>query len=423
VLKEKKWGVLLGLLLAALGMSLILPACTSDQNDGANSTDEADTGVDFNDAPLTMNPADSQVGLAKIQHFVFILQEDRSFDSYFGNYPGAEGVSKGIALTDPLDGTRVPWYHNANDIDTAGPHSLESAVRDINGGQMDGFLNESYNAVSAGLGAALDPKGVMGYHDYREIPNYWNYAMLYVLQDNLFAPTGFSSLALQLSRLAQQGDHSPISLSPSPVASDSDEITRLFTSGSFEWKYYQGSEQAQKKSDPNSTLQDGAQFYMDARQGRLPQVSWITPSSGVSEAPPASVRKGMAYVTGLINAVMQGPEWYSTAIFVSWDNWGGFYDHLAPPPFLEYNSAIRVPGLVISPYAKQNFVDHQTYSLESWLRIVEERFQASSAASGNSNISDMQAAFDFNQRPRVPIILAPTEGGSIFPQPLQHPEL
>jgi phospholipase C len=403
MLKEKKWVSWVALLALALSISLILAACGADGDDdspgkiGANpgdSDDESASAFDVGEVPLMMLPSDSQVGLAKIQHFVFILQEDRSFDSYFGTFPGVEGIVAGTALTNPLDRSKVTLYHDSNSVDSGAPHSLEDAVRDINGGKMDGFLQNQ----------EVNPKDVMGYHDYREIPNYWNYAMLYVLQDHLFAPSEFSSLASQLSSLAGQGN------TVSPKTGIFDEISRLLNSRKFDWKYYDGG-------------QNSAQFNLDARQGKLAEVSWVVPSAEVSEAPPASVRKGMAYVTGLVNAIMQGPEWYSTAIFISWDNFGGFYDHLAPPPFLEYTSAIRVPGLIISPYAKQNFIDHQTYSLESWLRIVEERFGVTQAASGNSSIVDMQDAFDFTQRPRVPIILAPTEGGSIFPQPLQHPEL
>jgi phospholipase C len=82
----------------------------------------------------------------------------------------------------------------------------------------------------------------------------------------------------------------------------------------------------------------------------------------------------MAYVTGLVNAVMQGKDWDSTAIFIAWDDWGGFYDHVVPPKVDEFGYGIRVPGLIISPYAREGYVDHNTYSFESWLKIVEERF-------------------------------------------------
>jgi phospholipase C len=106
------------------------------------------------------------------------------------------------------------------------------------------------------------------------------------------------------------------------------------------------------KGDPAQfgRLVDTSQFYEDAKKGRLPQVSWIIPSSKVSGHPPSSIKEGMAYVTGLVNAIMESPEWNTTAVFISWDDWGGFYDHVAPPKVDEYGYGIRVPGIVISPY-------------------------------------------------------------------------
>jgi phospholipase C len=162
-----------------------------------------------------------------------------------------------------------------------------------------------------------------------------------------------------------------------------------------------------------------AQFYTDAAAGTLPQVSWVIPSGAVSEHPPAGVREGMAYVTGLIDSIMQGPDWNTTAIFLAWDDWGGFYDHVVPPKVDQYGFGLRVPGLVISPYARQDYKDHNTYSFESWLKIVEERFGVKSLTARDANAKDMLADFDFTQQPRQPVILSATRAGSPYPQPLQ----
>jgi phospholipase C len=123
----------------------------------------------------------------------------------------------------------------------------------------------------------------------------------------------------------------------------------------------------------------------------------------------------MAYVTGLVNAVMEGPDWDSSAIFISYDEWGGFYDHVAPPRVDQFGLGLRVPGLVISPYAKRGFVDHQTYSPASWLRIVEERWHIAPLTSRDGVASDMLDSFDFSQLSRQPIVLAPTTRGSPYP--------
>jgi len=103
-------------------------------------------------------------------------------------------------------------------------------------------------------------------------------------------------------------------------------------------------------------------------------VSWVVPNHTVSEHPPARVSAGQAYVTSVINAVMQGPDWNSTAIFLAWDDWGGFYDHVVPPRVDENGYGLRVPGMVISPYARQGFIDHRTLSFDAYVKFIEDDF-------------------------------------------------
>ena len=161
-------------------------------------------------------------------------------------------------------------------------------------------------------------------------------------------------------------------------------------------------------------------FYKAAKNGTLPAVSWIDPTGSVSEHPPALVSSGQAYVTGLINAVMQGPDWDSTAIFLSWDDWGGFYDHVKPPVVDENGYGLRVPGIVISPYAKQGYIDHQDLSHDAYAKFIEDDFlggqRLDPATDGrpdprpdvrenNPALGNLASDFDFNQTPRSPVIL------------------
>jgi phospholipase C len=169
-----------------------------------------------------------------------------------------------------------------------------------------------------------------------------------------------------------------------------------------------------------TNVQSLSRFFADAKSGRLPAVSWIAPNATVSETPPARVSTGQTYVTGLVNAIMRSPDWRSTAIFLAWDDWGGFYDHVVPPAVDQNGYGMRVPALVISPYARSDYIDHQTLSFDAYLKFIEDDFLAGQRldpfADGRpdarpdvrenvSVLGDLAADFDFAQPPRAPLIL------------------
>src|SRR3990172_5326357 len=131
------------------------------------------------------------------------------------------------------------------------------------------------------------------------------------------------------------------------------------------------------ENDQVGNVQTDNNYFKDAENGTLPSVSWVIPGRGYSEHPSGgddNLQDGMAHVTRVINAAMEGPDWNSTAIFLTWDEWGGFYDHVEPPKVDINGYGIRVPGLVISPYAKKGFIDHQTLSFDAYLKFIEDRF-------------------------------------------------
>jgi phospholipase C len=163
-----------------------------------------------------------------------------------------------------------------------------------------------------------------------------------------------------------------------------------------------------------------ANFYADARNGTLPAVSWITPAEAVSDHPPAPVTAGQAYVTGLVNTIMRSTSWSSTAIFLAWDDWGGFYDHVVPPKVDVNGYGLRVPGLVISPYAKRGFIDHQVLSFDAYLKFIEDDFLGGQRLNPKTDgrpdprptvresvkiLGDLRKDFDFTQMPRRPLLL------------------
>jgi phospholipase C len=182
-----------------------------------------------------------------------------------------------------------------------------------------------------------------------------------------------------------------------------------------------------KEDGELKNVQSIRKFYAAAASGHLPAVSWITPTQAVSEHPPALVSRGQAYVTGLINAVMRGPDWNSTAIFLTWDDWGGFYDHVAPPRVDQNGYGLRVPALVISPYARKGFIDHQTLSFDAYVKFIEDDFLGGQRIDPKTDgrpdprpdvrenakiLGDLTADFDFNQPPRPPLILPADTGGN-----------
>ena len=161
-------------------------------------------------------------------------------------------------------------------------------------------------------------------------------------------------------------------------------------------------------------------FYSAARKGTLPAVTWITPSQSVSEHPPGLVTAGQTWVTRQINTIMSGPDWKSTAIFLAWDDWGGFYDHVKPPVVDGEGYGIRVPALVISPYARQGYIDHQVLSSDAYLKFIENDFlhgqrldphtdgRPDSRPNVRENVKilgNLARDFDFTQKPRPPLLL------------------
>ena len=458
---------------------------------------------------VTLSVAD----VHKIKHVVVIMQENRSFDQYFGSYPGADGIP-GVAgnpgtvpcVPDPAhSGQCVMPFHNTTDQNYGGPHGQSSAIADMNcadfasrtGCQMDGFVGQAESGSNCGsdptnpqcspcsgasAGACND---VMGYHDGSDIPNYWTYAHDFVLQDHMFEPNASWSLPSHLYMVSGWSAFCTDPLNPASCTNalqnpngdaakggENDgalhyawtDMTYLLHKAGISWGYYvfngtePDCEQDQAMTcqpvpqnvktpgiwNPLPSFTDVAQdqqggniqsltnFYTAAKSGTLPAVSWIDPTGKVSEHPTALVSAGQTYVTGLINAIMQGPDWNSTAIFLSWDDWGGFYDHVVPPSVDANGYGLRVPGMLISPYAKQGMIDSQVLSHDAYNKFIEADFlggqQLNPATDGrpdprisvreaSSQLGDLTSEFNFSQSPRAPVILPVCPTTDLTPTP------
>jgi phospholipase C len=172
-----------------------------------------------------------------------------------------------------------------------------------------------------------------------------------------------------------------------------------------------------------ANIQTISNFYAAAQNGKLPAVSWVIPNDRVSDHPPANILAGQEYVTALINSIMHSPNWSSTAIFLSWDDWGGFYDHVPPLKLDENGFGFRVPGIIISPYARAGFIDHQTAGHDAYVRFIEDDFLSGQPINPVTDgrpdprpdvretlpqTGNLASDFNFNQAPRPPLILTPS---------------
>ena len=425
-------------------------------------------------------------GADKLEHLIFIMQENRSFDHYFGTYPGADGIptnadgSFAVCIPDTFQGGKcVKPYVTRSILFDGGPHDHPAAMIGIDGGKMDGFIRSLparpkkcwVNPEQPFCGTYLGPQGqpdVMSTQRRRSIPNYWAYADQFVLQDAMFASVDSWSLPSHLFLMSGWSAYCPDPTDAMSCHSDIitkrqgvqwnygdkplyawTDITWLLDKDHVSWRYYIGSDTCwEPPCDHEHPLQtspftrnplpgftsfwngerDGihdnlvsVKHYLgSAADGSLPEVSWIMPASVVSDHPvgPSTTPTAMAYVTRLINAAMSGPDWDSTAIFLTWDDWGGFYDHAVPPVVDGNGYGLRVPGLVISPYAKQGYIDHTGLSFDSYLKVIEDRFLGGQRLDPTTDgrpdsrptvreplAGDVWGAFDFTQPPRSPMIL------------------
>jgi len=433
-------------------------------------------------------------GIHKIQHVIVIMQENRSFDSYFGTYPGANGIPAGVCVPDPLHGGCVAPFHDPNDQNFGGPHGHSSFTADLDGGKMDGYLaqaeqgkvcksNEPGCSPCTEQGPTAACIDSMGYHDAREVPNYWSYAQNFVLQDNMYEPNGSWSWPQHLMMVSgwtatctnwleamsctskADGPPPPESgpggsnpyVGPEAISLPWTDVTSLLHKNGVSWGYYvfegaepdcesdeamtcapvkQGPKTAGiwnplvtfrdvKEDSQTGNVQSLNNFYTAVHnpgECGLPHVSWIAPNNVVSEHPPSLISKGQSYVTTLVNAIMRSPCWSSSAIFLSWDDWGGFYDHVVPPTIDSNGYGFRVPGLVISPYARAGYIDHQQLSHDAYLKFIEDDFLSGERLNPKTDgrpdprpdvreeapgLGNLESDFEFNLPPHAPLLLPP----------------
>jgi phospholipase C len=331
-------------------------------------------------------------GAAGFEHVVVVMMENRSFDHFFGWLPGANGHQAGLSYADSAGNSHLthalaPDYQGCGFLDPG--HSYSDGRVQFHGGACDGFLFDGSDASTTNPNQANDIFAI-GYYGQNDLPFLGAAGPAFTVLDNYFCgimaetyPNRFYMHAAQTDRLMNNSTTSTL-----PTIWD-----RLADKG-LSGRYYfsdlpflglWGSRYA-------NISKPFAQFLTDAAAGTLPNVAFIDPKfedegSGTSQDdhPHADIRNGEAFLNQIYDAVRNSPNWSKTILIINYDEWGGFYDHV-PPPRASIPTAtaaagdtdgrlgFRVPCVVISPYARRNFVAHDQYDHTSILKMIEWRF-------------------------------------------------
>lgn len=367
-------------------------------------------------APSTTTP---------IKHFIYMMQGDRSFDNYFGTYPGADGIPDGVCqkvIVTGSDPTCVkPFALHGQTPPVLGAGSVE-LNNQYDSGRMDGF-------VAAYQSEGRDGTSTMGYYDRRDLATYWDLADKYVLFDKFFSSTRLGTGAdrsywVSATRPSTAGT---LAARQAAYAQQATIFDRLQAAG-VDWKFYvQGYNAAENyqtvsKSNPSSQplrvplleyarfvndpalkshIVDLSQYYRDLDNNTLPAVAYVA-SSGPSERSARSIAGGQKLVTDLVGSLMVSKYWTSSAFLLSYDGTGGWYDHVAPPQVDSAGYGMRVPALLVSAYARSGYIDSTVSDYTSGLAFIEHNWGLAPLAGRDKAADPLTGAFDFGQPPRPP---------------------
>lgn len=365
---------------------------------------------------------------SSVKHVVILMLENRSFDSYFGTYPGVNGIpSNPNCNPDPQTSQCILPFHNTSLVNYGGPHDPGSMKKDIDGGLLDGFIR---SAEEQPHWIDPSPDDVMGYHTCAELPLYCQYAAQYTLADNHFAATNSWSVMAHLYLVSGWSAKCATS-DPMSCVSNNDvgpgefawtDITWLLHSHGISWGYfvygrspgqvgplYDGGDDEAPGPDSFTVpsqwnplpgfddvradgelqnVQRGSNFTDLAAAGTLPAVSWVIPGFVHSDHPANPVDVAQVWVKKQVDAALSGPEGSSTLVLVTWDEWGGFYDHVIPPVVDTGGYGFRTPLLIIGSMVKSGHIDHQLLTSDSYLKLIEDLFLGSARLDANDGRPD-----------------------------------
>jgi phospholipase C len=364
-----------------------------------------------------------------IEHFVYLMQGDRTFDNYFGTFPGADGIPtdacQPLVLSRPQSGCVTPFPLNGHPPVTALGAGRSVVANQYDGGKMDGF-------VAAYGKQGRDGTAAMGYYDERDLPFYWAVAREYLLFDRFFAATPYG---IRLNRSYWVAAAPPPGNSEKvPPGGFGDEQQTIFDrldAAGVSWKFYVQDydplETYQALSATDSAPQtarvplltyarfledpklrahivDLDEYYTDLTAGTLPAVAYVA-SSGDSERSARSIPAGQRLVRDLVTELMRSRYWSSSAFLWSYDGSGGWYDHVAPPTVGGQRLGFRVPALLVSPYARRGGVVHTPMDYTSALAFIEQNWGVDPLTKRDAAAPSLAAALDFASPPRAPVLI------------------
>jgi phospholipase C len=371
-----------------------------------------------------------------IKHVVIIVQENRSFENIFAGYPGADAPMRGV-LSNGTTVRLTPATFNGPDV----AHGWAPALADWNGGKMNGF--------NLPLSFQGPPEGSLpyAYLERNLSAPYWAMARQYVLADHMF-PTEFgASFTSHIDLVASTTNLKPdlaevnnpseypwgcdaakqtyswtvnpqhvIKNGPFPCFDQIHTLADTLDAANVSWKYYEDAQELWSAFDGIRDVREGSDWsrsviapettvLSDPAAAKLASVTWVVPSLADSDHPGSNSGTGPSWVADVVNAIGRSPYWSSTAIIVLWDDWGGWYDNVPPPQLDFVGLGIRVPCIIISPYAKRHYVSHTQYEFGSVVKFVEQAFGLPPLGPQSFGYTDERAnslldSFDFTQKPR-----------------------
>ncbi len=342
-----------------------------------------------------------------------IVQENHTFDNYFGAFPGADGIKN--------DPSQVHPFHLSGAINDL-CHSTACAHAAYDNGKMDGFLrSEGSNET-------------FGYYDQSDIPYYWSLAQNYTLFDDYFTSAMGPSLPNHLYVVAGQDDGVNDSVSNQRSNLNIGSIAANLEAANVPWAYYSpydvGNENALgliASVAGNATmlqhLKSTDSFLTDLQAGNMPSVSYVATSDGYNEHPPADIAAGQAWVKSVVSAIQSSPYWSSSVIFLTWDDYGGWYDHVVPPQVDKHGLGFRVPLLMISPLAKHGYVDHTLSDHTSLMKFIERAFGIPHVTRREGTSSDLTEALNMNYGSQFPDDSSAMQGTPKYSNPAGLPAL